>query len=312
MDIELTKNKRTLSVKAIVHFAAPQTWPAAVLSSLLGGALAAGFGFTIRPFILFGVLITSVLLQAAVNTLNDYQDFVSGLDSAENCDDPDDAAMVYDCSSPKAAMVLALLFMLAAAVSGLLLVWQTGPLLFIFAGIGLAAILIYTVPAISFFKLPVGEWLSGGTMGGVITMASWYAQTGYMDLRAVLCCIPAVIMIGSILCVNNTCDIEKDKTAGRRTFSICVGRRAAQQTMRVAVLIAVMITIIEMIQFFPNGIAAAFVMCGGLLFNYGVQGLFMKDLTPAVRAKSMGGILAATKWVVGGLCAAALIHGLYG
>ena len=304
------KAEKKMTLTAAIHLAAPQTWPAAVLSSLLGAALSVGFGFALRPWILLGVLVTAVLLQAAVNTLNDYADFVSGLDSAENCEDTEDAALIYDISSPKAALALALAFMLAAAVIGLLLVWQAGPVLFVFAGIGLAAILLYTVPAVSFSRLPAGELLSGFAMGGAITLASFYAQTRIIDARAVCGCIPAIILIGAILCVNNTCDIEKDTAAGRKTFSVRVGRKTAQKALRTAVLTAAGVVVLETALFFSKGAAALVVMAAGLLFNYGVQGLYLHEVEPHVRPKAMGGILSACKWILGCFCAAAVIQGL--
>jgi 1,4-dihydroxy-2-naphthoate octaprenyltransferase len=37
-----------------------------------------------------------------------------------------------------------------------------------------------------------------------------------------------MVLVGSILTVNNTCDIDGDRSAGRRTLSIVLGRRAGE------------------------------------------------------------------------------------
>ena len=145
-------------------------------------------------------------------------------------------------------------------------------------------------------------------MGGAITLASYYAQTGEMNITAVMCCIPAIVTIGGILTVNNTCDIEKDIPGGRKTFSICVGRSNAQKALRIALLCACALICVEVLIWFPKGIAAMAVMAAALITNGFVQKLFLHDLTADVRREAMGGILAAHKWIIGSFCAAMLLN----
>ena len=89
------KNKSFISFAAAVQLAAPHTWPAAILPVILGTAVACAGGAKLNVLCFAAVFIVAVLLQSAVNTLNDYADFVSGLDSADNCPDTSDAALIY-------------------------------------------------------------------------------------------------------------------------------------------------------------------------------------------------------------------------
>lgn len=304
------KNTRPMSLSAVVHLAAPHTWPAAVLPVLLGAALAAADHAALRPWIAFLVLAVAVLLQSAVNTLNDYRDFVSGLDSAENCDDPTDAALVYECSSPRSALALGMLFLLCAAVLGGVLVFCCGRTMLLYGGIALLAIVLYTLPKLAVSDLPVGELLSGGAMGGVLTCAAYHAQIGCFPPALLHLCLPAVVTIGCILLVNNASDMEKDAAGGRKTLSVCIGRAASETLLRAALAVAALGVMLILALRYPHGAAAIPVLLTALLIGGSVRGLFTRPLTPENRRTSMVGVLAAHKWIIGCYAAGIALHAM--
>ena len=304
------KNTRPMTLPAAVHLAAPHTWPAAVLPALLGTALAAAEGADLRPWIALLVLAVAVLLQSAVNTLNDYRDFVSGLDSAENCTDESDAALLYDGCTPRGALVLGLAFLLCAAILGGVLVVSCGVALLIYGALALLAILLYVLPGVSFSGLPLGELLSGGAMGGVLTCAAYHAQTGRFSSALLYLCLPAVVTIGCILLVNNCSDIEKDALGGRKTLSVCIGRKASETLLRAALAAAALGVILILALRYPRGAAAIPVLLVALLTSGGVRGLFTQPLTPENRRERMDGILAAHKWIIGGYVAGIALHAM--
>lgn len=298
-----TQTKPALSCKAAVQLAAPHTWPAAVLPVLLGAALSCALGFGLRPWLLLCTLAVGVLLQSAVNTLNDWADFVSGLDSPENCTDATDAALIYECSSPRAALALGLALALGAAVCGGVLTALRGPVMLVYGGLGLAGILLYVLPGVSFSALPLGELLSGGVMGGVLTCASFHAQAGRFDPRLCWLCLPAVLTVGCIMLVNNTADIEKDRAGGRRTLPVCLGRPGAQRLLRSALVLAALGVGLILTAGFPAGAAALPVTASALVLDPQVRGLFTAPVTPERRGPAMKGVLSAHTWLCGGYAA---------
>lgn len=302
------RKKRTMSFKAAVQLAAPHTWPSSILPVLLGAALSCAELTPLNATVLLFTLCTAVLLQSAVNTLNDYADFVSGLDNEENCPDVTDAALVFECSSPKAALALGMLFLLAAAVFGALLVVGCGPAMLVYGGIALAAILLYTVPIFSFSKLPLGELLSGGTMGGVLTCAAYHAQAGCFSPELIYLCLPMVIMIGCIMLVNNTSDIEKDMEGGRKTLPVCVGRSISQVILRAAVIVSVLCTAVFVCVKYPSGAPAIPVMLAALIIDPFVRGLFTENIGPERRPASMRGVLSACVRINALYAVAAVMH----
>ena len=72
---------------------------------------------------------------------------------------------------------------------------------------------------------PFGELAAGGFLGAVLFLLSFYLQAGRLTAEAVMRSLPLLLLVASILTVNNTCDIQGDRAAGRRTLSIVVGPR---------------------------------------------------------------------------------------
>ena len=305
-----SKQGLELPLRAVPELAAPHTWPAAVLPVLLGTSLACGSGAAMRPWLLFCVLATAVLLQSAINTLNDYRDFVSGLDSRANCTDPHDAALIYTGVSPGAALALGLLFLLGAAFFGAMLTWQCGVAMLWYGMLALAAIVLYVIPGLSLADRPFGELLSGTAMGGVLTAAAYHAVAGEFSWRLIYLCPPAVITVGCIMLVNNTSDIEKDISGGRRTLPVCLGRKLAEILLRCAVSLAAIGVVLITGFIYPAGIISLFVGALGLLTNRGVRGLFSLGVTPERRRENMTAILTAHKWIIGCYTAAVLLSAL--
>lgn len=302
-----SKQKTPFRLRAVLELAAPHTWPAAVLPVLLGAALACADGAEMRSWPLFFVLAVAVLLQSAINTLNDYRDFVSGLDNSDNCTDPTDAALIYAGITPGSALALGIAFLLGAAVFGALLIGQCGFAMLWYGALALAAILLYILPRVSLSDRPFGELLSGISMGGVLTCAACHAVSGSFSWRAVFLCLPAVITIGCIMLVNNTSDIEKDTAGGRRTLSVCLGRSRAELLLRCAIPAAALFVILVTCILFPAGIASLPVGAAGLLTNRGVRGLFLGSVTPERRRENMTAILSVHKWITGCYTAAVLL-----
>ena len=73
---------RPLTAKQALQLAAPHTWAASVCPSLFGIFYSRLTGSPLGLFRAAAVLAACVFLQSAVNTLNDYVDFVKGTDSA--------------------------------------------------------------------------------------------------------------------------------------------------------------------------------------------------------------------------------------
>ena len=299
-----------LTPRVAIELAAPHTWPAAVCPVLLGTALAAARDCAVNGWRAFLVLMTAVLLQSAVNTLNDRRDFVSGLDRVENCTDSSDAALVYSGASPREALVWALILLLGAAVCGGVLVWRCGAAMLLYGGVGAAAIGLYVLPSVSASDVPLGEVLSGVTMGGVLACAAFRAQTGYFTAELLYLCAPCVVTVGCTMLANNTSDIEKDREGGRRTLPVCIGRHRAQILLRVSIIAAACGTVAITLVCAPTGAAAMAVMAASLAVNGRIRQLYSLPVGPEHRKNSMEAVLEAHSRIILCYIAAALLTAL--
>ncbi|MCL1836427.1 MAG: prenyltransferase [Treponema sp.] len=215
-------------MKHAVGLAAPHTWPASILPVLLAAAMAMAYEGAFPPLVFVLVLFAAVLLQASVNTINDYYDFVKGNDGVENSNDPNDAILVYNNVNPKHVRLLGFGFMAAALLLGVYPVYRGGLVTLAIGICGCLVIVAYSAGKKPISHLPLGEIVSGGVMGFLITAAVFSALTGYVAVKIFLLSVPLFLGIALIMMTNNICDIERDIPIGRRTLPVLLGRRRAR------------------------------------------------------------------------------------
>lgn len=214
-----------LTAKMMLQLAAPHTWPAAIFSVLVASALALATreGHTVNGIMVCVLLAISILFQSAVNTINDYFDYMKGTDTPENQLDPSDAVLVYNKINPRSVLIFALCMVAAAFVLGVYCILVAGWLPLGIALIGVVILVLYSGGKTPISYLPIGEIVSGFTFGGLIGFASYYCLTLRAEPLAFLWLLPVMIGVALIMLTNNGCDIEKDKAAGRKTLPVLIG-----------------------------------------------------------------------------------------
>lgn len=234
------------TVKMTVQLAAPHTWPAAILPALVATSAAAATGHAISPIMACVLLAICILMQASVNTFNDYYDFVKGTDSADDDVEVSDATLVYNNVNPACALRLGIGFLVAAFLLGAYVIWQAGWIPLAIGVVGAVFVVVYSAGKTPVSYLPIGEAVSGGVMGGLIPLACYQALTGDLNWLMLLWAVPEIIGVGLIMMTNNTCDIEKDIPVGRQTLPAKLGRekaRNAYHALVVAWLAAIMVLV---------------------------------------------------------------------
>ena len=223
-------------LKDAVNLAAPHTWAASVMPCVLASALSYREQGFLKADLTVCLFLIAVLMQSSVNALNDYADFVKGTDTAENSPDPTDAVIVYGLK-PKTARNLGIGYLAAAFILGIYTVWRCGFVLLVIGLIGALVIAAYSGGKNPISYLPLGELISGFVMGGLITLAGVYMQTGALRFSVLAEALPLMIGIGMIMFSNNGCDIERDLAAGRRTLPCLLGRERTDRWYRILLAI---------------------------------------------------------------------------
>ena len=243
-------------------------------------------------------------MQSAVNTFNDYYDFVKGSDSADDYVDPSDAVLVYNDVDPKAALKLASGMLVCAFALGIYAIVKAGFVPLVIALIGALFVVLYSAGKSPISYLPLGEAVSGIVMGGLIPLAVYQVVTGKLDFAMLLLAIPTIIGVGLIMFTNNTCDIERDVPSGRKTLPVLLGRDAAVRWYHIAVIVWIVDIIINVAVVAKPGLIVVPFM---LLAAYPlVKALFANPMTPERRLQAMPQILSVNI-VLGAFYCAALL-----
>ena len=286
-----------------LNLAAPHTWPAAIMPTLVAiGAASSESPLSITMCCLLLAIV--ILMQSAVNTFNDYYDYVKGTDSEDAYVDEDDAVLVYNNVNPKSALRLAIGYLAAAFILGIYAIVRAGYVPLAIALVGALFVVLYSAGKSPISYLPLGEAVSGIVMGGLIPLAVFQVITGILDFRMLLIAVPTIIGVGLIMLTNNTCDIERDIPAGRRTLPVVLGRDRSRSLYHALLVVWMLFIVINTGIWFRSGLI---VMPFMLLASYPIiRALWQNPLTAERRQQAMPQALSVNV-VLGAFYAAALL-----
>lgn len=252
-----SRHRTALTPRMALDMAAPHTWPAAILPTLLAAACAAASTGILSVFMMIVLLLIVVFMQSAANTFNDYYDFVKGTDDVKADVDPHDAVLVYNNVDPNEALRLAIGYLAVPFVLGIYVIARTGPVPLIIAFVGALFVVLYSAGKTPLSYLPLGEVASGFVMGGLIPLACYQALAGQFSWLALVWAAPQIVGVALIMFTNNTCDIERDKAARRSTLPVLLGRGRACVVYRVLVIVMLASIVVVTGVFFPRGLIVA-------------------------------------------------------
>lgn len=192
---------------------------------LLGvGAAMTTAGRAIHLGYVLVALVGALAAHVAVNALNEYFDFRSGLDLASERTpfSGGSGALRDHPEAARGALVLGLTALAVAAILGLVLVWSVGWGLLPLGILGLVTIVLYT-PWITHHPIPC--LVACGLGFGLMVAGVSYVATGHYTLAASLCALAMFFQGNALLLLNQYPDVEADRKAGRRHLPIVWGRR---------------------------------------------------------------------------------------
>ncbi|MBN1297259.1 prenyltransferase [bacterium] len=206
------------------------------------------------------VFVGAVAAHMAVNALNEYWDFRSGLDhrtERTGFSGGTGTLPAHPEAAPAAAWTGFMMLAIACA-AGVYVSLTTGWYVWIPAGIGVLTILLYTGPI---NRHPVICLLAPGVgFGSCMVTGTHYALTGHCSLPALAASLIPLFLVSNLLLLNQFPDVEADRSVGRRHFPITIGRIASARIFT-AFLIApfVVITVAVALQWLPQGALAGWI-----------------------------------------------------
>ena len=191
--------------------------------AFLGLATAMATGAPVNYGMFALLLLAAVSAHVGVNTLNEYQDFRSGLDfrTRRTPFSGGSGALVAHPQMARQVLLASAAALSLTLLIGLYFVWLRGLPIALIGTIGIALILAYTQ---WLNRLPWACLIAPGLGFGTLMVAgSHYALTGSFSLTAWLATLPPFFLVNNLLLLNQYPDIDADRECGRRHFPIARG-----------------------------------------------------------------------------------------
>jgi 1,4-dihydroxy-2-naphthoate octaprenyltransferase len=215
--------------------------PLTVILVSLGTAIAAYEGyFHFGHFLL--AMFGSVLVHMTVNVINDYHDYVDGIDlnTLRTPFSGGSGVLPLNLLRPKQAFWFATICLLIAMGIGAYFVLTKGWILF--------PLLLVAGFSAYFYNVYLSKWLMGEIFAGLcfgplLILGSYYVQTGRYSWETLVASLAPGILTSNLLFLNEFPDWEADRKGGRRHFVISLGKKDAR-VLFVAFLVASYLCII--------------------------------------------------------------------
>lgn len=198
--------------------------------SLSTYSIALGYALATRgsvsPLVALLTLFAALAVDMGTTGFNTYFDWY------HNVDDPrfnreDAKVLVHQGVSPGWALLISLACFAVAAILGLIIGFLTSPVVILAGFVCMLVGFFYSGGPRPISFTPLGEFFAGGFLGEVFFLICYYIFTGTLTVQAFLMGIPQSLTIGAILSANNSCDIQGDQRAGRKTLAILLGPQRA-------------------------------------------------------------------------------------
>lgn len=202
-----------------------QFMPLTVIMVSLGTAIGAYEGhFHPGHFLL--AMVGSLLVHMTVNIINDYHDYVDGIDlnTQRTPFSGGSGVLPMNLLKPKQAFWFGTLCLLMAMVIGFYFVMVKGWALFPLLLLAGFSAYFYNVYLSKWF---MGEIFAGLSFGPLLVLGSYYVQTGKYSWETFIASLAPGILTSNLLFLNEFPDWEADRIGGRRHLVISLGKKDA-------------------------------------------------------------------------------------
>lgn len=236
----MNMNKK-IKASTLIKLMDIKTLTAGSMPVILGSVYSLYAYKAINYFYLLVLVTAMVLVQSAVNMINDYYDFTRGRDLNEK---KDEKALVSGEVTTNQLKYIIMTYLMLAFMIGILIGSKTSYMILVIALVGGIIGFLYTAGPMPISSTPLGEIISGVTMGIGITCTVVFIQSEAIDANMILMALPTTIFIGTIMLSNNLSDLVGDRITGRKTLPVIIGIRNSEKLWITNIILLLIITII--------------------------------------------------------------------
>jgi 1,4-dihydroxy-2-naphthoate octaprenyltransferase len=223
----------------------PWSFSMTAISVSVGSAAAALHGEFSWP-LYFLCLVGSVMMHAASNLINDYDDVRHGVDSPEvpTARYRPHPLMEGRLGIDQVRMAAYALYFLAALI-GIYLAATRGWTVFWIGLIGTAAGLTYTAAPLKYKYKAMGEVSVFLMWGPLMVSGAYFVQRQALSLEVLAISLPFGVLVALVLLANNIRDIPYDRSKGIVTLAIVMGERQGLR-LYLALVVAAYLAVVGM------------------------------------------------------------------
>ncbi len=202
----------------------PAYLPLSIMPVVVGSALAWTQSIAPKSFLghfhvlrFLATLIAVILLQVGAHLVNDYYDYLKGIDTSNSLGPG--GLIQQGLIKPARVLSFGLVLLVFGALVGVLVAISGGLLVFVFGLIGLLCAYFYSATSRALSSIALGELVSFLIFGPFITLGAYIVQTGHIDRIVLLYSIPLGLLATAIIHLNNMRDTESDLQAKKHTLA---------------------------------------------------------------------------------------------
>jgi 1,4-dihydroxy-2-naphthoate octaprenyltransferase len=230
MDDQLAALRESKIKTWLVEVRAP-FFTATIVPILLGATIAWARTGTFHWGLFLLTILGGLLLHTGTNVANDYFDHRSGTDdmNVEFVRPFTGGSRMIQSGllTPREVISGALAAFALACLVGLYLAYVRGPLIIALGLFGIFSGFFYTAPPFNLVSKGIGEFFIGLNFGVLMTLGSFFVQTGYLSWEPVVAAIPVGLLIAGVLYINEFQDAPADGAVGKDHLVVRLGRKKA-------------------------------------------------------------------------------------
>ena len=218
---------------------------ASVIAVLVGLALNWSQNGSIEFFDAFLTFAGVMALHASVDLLNDYWDFKRGIDTKTTRTKMSGGTGVVPegLLKPSSVYRAGVFFLVLGALIGSYFVITYGILIAIILGFAILSIYFYSTKIVD---SGLGEFFVA-VKGSMIVIGTFYIQSGEVNIESILAGIVIGTLSSLVLFIASFPDHDADKSKGRKTLVITVGKEKARKLFWIFPLFAYGVIVIGVV-----------------------------------------------------------------
>jgi len=216
------------------------------ISVLVGVSVAVYESYSINALYLALAFVGALLAHIAVNVLNEYFDYQSGVDfkTVRTPFSGGSGVLIEGLLNPRSVYILGVVCIAAIIAIGGYFYYVHGAAIIPLGVVGLATIYFYTT---HITRTPLLCVIAPGLgFGPLMVMGTYFALTGTYSLAVGLASIVPFFLVSNLLLLNQFPDVEADATVARRHLPIVIGRKGSSDVyalLLVAAYVALVVSV---------------------------------------------------------------------